>query len=121
MEKMQFKTFIWPRNPHTYRETCIREPIYEKNQLDEMVFMGMGPRKRTVTGSGVFVGSGAFDSFRSLEALFEEKTPGMLAHPVWGNRYCYFTGLELTQEPKENYVSYEFTFQQADNNGNLPK
>ena len=26
MEKLSYKTFIWPQNPHTYREEYIREP-----------------------------------------------------------------------------------------------
>ena len=53
--------------------------------------------------------------------LFEQRDPGNLEHPLWGIRYCYFTGLEMTQEPKENYVAYKFTFQQALTNGYLPK
>ena len=44
-----------------------------------------------------------------------------MEHPIWGIRYCYFTGLELTQEPKENVVSYKFTFTQALTNGTVPK
>lgn len=121
MEKMQYKTFVWPHNPHTYQEICTREAMYEKNALDEIVFLGMGPLKRTVTGSGVFYGDGAYNSFRILAKLVEETSPGMLQHPVWGSRYCYFTGLELTQEPKDNYVSYRFTFRQADADGALPQ
>ena len=40
---------------------------------------------------------------------------------MWGIRYCYLTGLELTQEPKENCVAYKVVFQQAMANGILPK
>ena len=121
MEKMQYKTFLWPQNPHTYRENAIREPMHEKDKMDQILFLGMGPLKRTITGSGVFFGDGAFNSFRALAQLLDETTPGTLVHPIWGSRNCYFTELELTQEPKENYVSYRFAFQQADANGNLPK
>ncbi len=121
MEKLSFKTFVWPQNPHTYQEENVREPVYEKNENGEDVFQGMGYLKRTITGSGVFLGDTAFSQYQKLEALFGETTPGDLEHPVWGIRYCYFTGLELTQEPKENCVSYRFTFQQAMANGVLPK
>lgn len=120
MEKMCFKTFIWPQNPHTYQEIWVREPVYSRNDLDYLVFEEMGPMKRTITGQGVFFGDTAFASFRSLAALFEDKTTGTLTHPVWGNRNVYFTGLELTQEPKENYVSYRFTFREADSDGVVP-
>ena len=121
MEKMCYKTFVWPHNPHTYQEVCVREPVYEKNEAKEDVFQGMGPLKRTITGSGVFFGETAAASYQALAKLFEETSAGNLAHPVWGSRYCYFAGLELTQEPKDNYVSYRFTFLQADADGKLPK
>ena len=47
--------------------------------------------------------------------------PGNLEHPIWGIRYCYLTGLEMTQEPKDNYVSYRFTFTGAQTNGVVPR
>ena len=84
-------------------------------------FDGMSERKRVITGSGVFYGEGAFNQFKKLAALFEETTPGNLEHPIWGIRYCYFTRLELTQEPKEDCVSYRFTFTGALANGIVPK
>ena len=120
MEKMTFKTFVWPNNPHTYREEFVREPVYYKNDLDYTVFKEMGPMKRTITGEGVFFGANAFASFRSLSALFADKTTGTLSHPGWGNRNVWFTGLEMTQEPKDNYVSYRFTFREADSDGVIP-
>ena len=121
MDKLSYKTFVWPRNPHTYQETCIREGVYEKNDAGEDVFQGMGLRKRIITGTGAFFGDTAFSDFQALAKLFEETTAGNLEHPVWGIRYCYFTGLEMTQEPKDNYVSYKFEFQQALTDGTLPK
>ena len=74
-----------------------------------------------ISGSGVFFGEDAFDQFKKLAELFEDEEPGNLEHPIWGIRYCYFTGLELTQEPKDNYVSYKFTFTCAQTNGIVPK
>lgn len=121
MEKMSFKTFVWPQNPRRYQEETSRDAVYEKNEADEDVFRGMGLMKRTITCEGAFFGEGAFAQYQKLEKLFEETTPGDLEHPVWGIRYCYLTGLELTQEPKENYVSYKATFRQALANGILPK
>ena len=121
MEKLSYKTFVWPQNPHTYQEKTVREAEYEKDDAGEDVFQGLGSLKRTITGSGVFFGDSAFESFRTLAALMDQTTPGNLQHPVWGIRYCYLTGLELTQEPRDNYVSYKFEFQQAESNGDLPK
>lgn len=120
MDSLSYKTFVWPQNPHTYKEELAREAQY-RTQDGEAVYEGMGEVKRVITGSGAFYGEGAFDQFKKLAKLFESKTPGNLEHPVWGIRYCYFTGLEMTQEPREDYVSYRFTFTGALANGIVPK
>ena len=120
MDYLSYKTFVWPQNPHTYVEKTSREPQYEV--LDGIAyFEGMGDLKRTITGSGTFSGPTAYAEFKKLQKIFEDKTAGNLTHPIWGIRYCYFTGLELTQEPKADVVSYRFTFTQALTNGVVPK
>lgn len=85
------------------------------------MFSGMGPVKRTVTGSGVFFGETAYEDFLELIALFNEESCGALVHPVWGTYSMYFTELELTQEPKANHVAYKFTFREADEDGAIPE
>ena len=52
MEKMSYKTFVWPQNPHFYHEETSREAVYEKNEAGEDVFKGMGLMKRTITAEG---------------------------------------------------------------------
>lgn len=120
MEKMSFKTFVWPQNPHTYKETLKREPVFYKEEDGGFYFEGMGPVKREITGSGVFQGETAYDDFRRLLALFDKPAAGDLQHPIWGIRVCFLTELELTQEPKTDYVSYRFTFTGADEDGIVP-
>ena len=120
MEYLSYKTFVWPHNPRVYQEEYVREPQYV-TQSGESVFEGMGEMKRIITGSGVFFGEDAVEQFQALSALFEDRTAGDLRHPVWGIRYCYFTGLELTQEPKDNCISYKFEFTGALTNGIVPK
>ena len=119
MDRLIYKEFVWPQNPHTYQEQCIRKPHFVTE--DKVTyFERMGQMQRIITGKGTFFGATAYADFRRLEELFESGEPGNLQHPLWGIRYCYFTGLELTQEPKENCVSYRFTFTQADTNGEIP-
>lgn len=120
MDYLSYKSFVWPHNPHTYKEESIREPQYI-TQDGVTYYNGMGNLKRIITGSGVFYGEDAFTQFKKLIKLVEDSSAGNLEHPIWGIRYCYFTGLELTQEPKENYVSYKFEFTQALANGEVPK
>ncbi len=119
MDKMSYKTFVWPQNPHTYQEECIRQPHYTTAD-QEKYFDKMGDMQRIITGKGTFFGTTAISDFQKLSRLFEDGDPGSLQHPQWGIRYCYFTRLELTQEPKENCISYQFQFTQAKTNGEVP-
>jgi len=120
MNFLSYKTFVWPQNPHTYREVTSRSPMYY-TQDGETYFDSMGPLKRTITGSGVFYGEDAYEQYKKLQKLSEDMAAGNLEHPIFGIRYCYLTLLEVTQEPKENYVSYRFEFTQAKLNGEVPK
>lgn len=120
MEMMSYKTFVWPTNPSTYKEVWSREAKYSTAE-GVTEFLGMGPLKGIVRGTGAFFGERAYESFRDLMALAEQKTPGDLRHPLWGIRTAYLTGLELVQEPKENYVGYSFEFTCADSDGEVPK
>ena len=120
MNFLSYKTFVWPHNPHTYRETTTRTPEYY-TQDGETYFRGMSGLKRTISGSGVFYGANAYEQYKKLQRLSEEAVAGNLEHPIFGIRYCYLTLLEVTQEPKENYVSYRFEFTQALLNGEIPK
>lgn len=121
MDKLQYKTFLWPTNPERYHVSYSREPQYIKTEEGETVFTGMGPLLRTITGSGAFTGEDAYFNFRKLAAMMNPVTPGRLTHPIWGSISAYLTDLTLSQEPKENYVAYTFTFREADSSGNIPK
>lgn len=119
-DSMSYKTFVWPNNPRNYKEQWSRDPQFStENGVSE--FLRMGPLKGIITGSGAFFGDSAYEQFRSLMELAEENTPGDLRHPLWGIRQAYLTGLELVQEPRENYVGYSFEFTCADANGEVPK
>lgn len=119
MDKMKYKDFVWPSNPTIFKEEFIRNPRFRVVE-GLAYYEGMGKMHRRITGSGVFYGANAYVQFRKLAKLFEEDGPGYLDHPEWGVRHCYFTGLELTQEPKENCVSYKFAFTEAMANGEVP-
>ena len=120
MEKLLYKNYLWPQNPDHYQQSYVREPVYTKNGSGETVFSGMGPMKRTITGSGAFFGATAYTDFLELAKVFEEKSCGNLVHPVFGTYRCYFTELQVTQQPRENYVAYKFEFREADADGVIP-
>ena len=120
MNYLSYKTFVWPKNPHTYREVTTRTPVYY-TQDGETYFRGMSGLKRVISGSGVFSGEDAYNKYKELQRLSEDMSAGNLEHPIFGIRFCYLTQLEVIQEPKENYVSYRFEFTQAKTNGEVPK
>lgn len=117
MSNLSFGSFVWPNDPEHYEEKCSREPMYEKNGAGEAVFAGMGPVKRTVSGSGAFFGANAYVSFKSLLAQMGQAEPADLAHPVWGTRRAFLTELKSAMEPRADFVAYSFTFLDADANG----
>ncbi len=121
MANLSFGTFIWPNDPQRYEEICVREPVYTQTEDGQTVFSGIGPVKRTITGSGAFFGSSAYKSFKALLALVSQEVPASLVHPIWGTRSVFLTELKSTMEPRENYVAYSFTFREADASGAIPK
>lgn len=120
MDKLTFKDFVWPRNPEHYRVSRSWELAYNEAD-DPPTLLGVSGLKRVVTGSGVFSGETAYDDFKALAELSESSEIGWLEHPVWGKMRAFLTQLEMTQEPRENYVAYSFTFVDGEETGLTPE
>lgn len=110
LSPMRFKTFVWPHNPRVYAVACRREMAVNKIPLGGYALQSLGQTRRIFRGEGEFVGEDAYRSYRELEALFREDTPGMLVHPVWTAAQVWAVSLELEQEPRSDYVRYSFEF-----------
>ncbi len=121
MTSLKFGDFTFPRNPEKLQRVYVREPIYQKDGDGNVYFAGMGPGKCVITGTGAFFGDTAYQDFSQLVSLFEAGARAALTDPTWGTCQAYLTKLELDQEPRENYVSYRFTFTRADSDGAIPK
>ncbi len=120
MEKMSYKGWVWPQNPEVFQMSCIRTPRHRKSS-GVYVYKGLSDLKRTFSGNGVFLGSNAFADFKALAEMVSSTESGELVHPVWGTFQAYLTEVEMTQEPRENEVSYRFFLHGADSNGTIPK
>lgn len=107
---MQFKTFIWPNNPTTYQISFHRNTIALQQPLGMWCVQELGGTARIFSGEGVFFGAHAYEDFRALSMLLYEGGAGALFHPQWMTVQAYLTDLELTQEPRENFVRYRFRF-----------
>ena len=121
MSNLFFRGYVWPQNPETYRQSFVREPVYVKDEAGNVSFVGLGLLKRVVTGSGAFYGADAYENFRELAALCDNAAAGALTHPAFGTVQAFLTKLEMTQQPRADYVAYSFTFQVADDQGAIPQ
>lgn len=113
MGTMQFKSFSWPNDPETYTLSGERRTAVQKIPLGAFVVQDLGRTCMVLRGEGEFFGPGAYESYRALLAVFQEEGAGMLVHPAWMCASALFTRLQLTQEPREDYVAYSFEFCEA--------
>lgn len=119
MDKLSFKSFVWPRNPEYYRQEFSREPEYMEDADGSSKLVGVGPLRLVISGSGTFTGDTAHEDFRALAELCGSDEAGKLIHPIWGETTAYLAKLEMSQEPRADYVAYSFTFQAGDDYGNI--
>lgn len=110
LSPMRFKQFVWPHNPRVYSTTFEREMAVNKIPMGRYHLQSLGRTCRIFRGEGEFTGQGAYDTFKQLEAVFQEESPGMLVHPVWMAVTAWFVSLKLEQEPRSDYVRYSFVF-----------
>lgn len=107
---MRFKDYTWPHNPRTYAIEYRREVDARKVPFAHYYMQDLGLAWRVMSGEGEFVGEGAYDEFRKLANVFYSPGAGMLIHPVWQPSKAHFVKLELTQQPRSDYVAYRFEF-----------
>lgn len=110
---MRFRSFIWPNNPSRYSVSFARETALHKAPMGAYAMQDLGRTCRVMRGEGEFFGPDAYETFRRLAAEFYKTGPGLLVHPVWQTASAYFTKLELTQEPRSDYVAYSFEFRES--------
>ena len=110
---MRYKSFTWPNDPRTYTLSCQRQTALHKIPMGGFVVQDLGRTGTVMRGEGEFFGAGAYDTFRRLLQVFRQQGPGLLLHPMWQTGSAYFTRLQLTQEPRSNYVAYAFEFCEA--------
>lgn len=106
MLRMRFGSFVWPNNPRTYTISCKRQTAVHKVPMGGFVVQDLGRTATVMKGEGEFFGADAYSTFLELLAVFQKGGRGTLVHPVWQTAGAYLTELELTQEPRDDYVAY---------------
>ncbi len=113
LSAMRYKNFIWPHNPRTFHIAWKRRVAVLDAPGGSFHVQELGKTCRILQGEGEFFGRDAYATFEALAATFQQDGPGMLVHPVWSSERVYFTRLELTQQPRQDYVAYAFEFTEA--------
>lgn len=120
MDQIKFGIFTFMENPETFQIKAVREPKYTVNDQNDYTYTGLGPLCRIITGTGVFRGDMAYETFNALQVLMATGKMRDLIHPIWGTMPCYLTELEMLNESREKYIAYRFTFREADEQGAIP-
>lgn len=107
---MRFGDFVWPHNPKIYEIEYNRRIVCHKVPFGLYALSDMGREARILRGEGEFIGENAYEDFRKLAAMFYSDTPRILVHPIWQSAPAWFVSLKLKQEPRRDFVSYEFEF-----------
>ena len=110
LSPMRYKDYIWPHNPRVYTIDYERQMAVNKVPYGLYHLQDLGRTRRVMRGEGEFVGKDAYAQFGALANVFYQQGPGQLIHPLWQASNAYFVELTLKQEPREDYVSYSFTF-----------
>ncbi|MBP8640799.1 MAG: LysM peptidoglycan-binding domain-containing protein [Oscillospiraceae bacterium] len=107
---MRFGDFIWPHNPKIYEIEYKRRIVCHKVPFGLYTLSDLGRDVRILRGEGEFVGENAYSEFKKLAAMFYCDKPQVLVHPIWQSSPAWFVSLKLKQEPRRDYVKYEFEF-----------
>lgn len=110
LSPMRFGDYVWPHNPRVYEIEYKRRIVCHKVPFGLYTLDDLGRDQRVLRGEGEFVGEDAYDEFKKLACTFYAKAPKTLVHPVWQNALAWMVKLKLRQEPREDYVAYEFEF-----------
>ena len=110
LSAMRYKDFIWPHNPRTFHVLWQRRVAVLDAPGGRFHVQELGKTCRILRGEGEFCGETAYEDFERLVRTFRQDGAGTLVHPIWHSDAVYFTRLELTQEPRQDYVAYAFEF-----------
>ena len=121
MANLSFGSFTWRTDPERFSVEQRRRPIYAKDETGVIAYAGLSPVGCTVKGSGLFTGKNAWGDYLALQKLLDESSPATLQHPRWGSCQAYLTELQMTEEPRDNCISYAFTFLRTDAQGTVPQ
>ncbi len=67
---MQYKDYVWPHNPRTYRIRYERQVAVHKVPFGNYATQDLGLTRRVMDGEGEFFGPEAYTEFKKLASEF---------------------------------------------------
>lgn len=107
---MQFRTFTWPNEPSTLKISYQRKITSEILENGHWFVNETASTGRIFEGEGVFYGDNCHTLLQQLGALLQDGISGILTLPEWGSYKALLTELSVTEEDKDNYLSYRYRF-----------
>lgn len=112
LQSMRYKSFKWPNNPSQCKYNVTKS--YAKHKYAELAGVeveDMDSDAIVITGEGEFFGPNAYNTWKELLAVFNEHGAGEFYHPIYSDvKKALMTQLEMTVEPRQDYVAYTFEF-----------
>lgn len=110
LNKIRYKNFVFPYNPSITTFKCGRTYIQHKypflagNELEDFSVDAI-----SITGEGVFFGSGCYKAFRQLYSAFKRKKVGKVSHPVFTEvTRGLMVSLTGKVDAEKNVIHYEW-------------
>lgn len=110
--RMRYRGYVWRHNPYKlsfFDEKSTAEILPPFSSSDIRVF---SEKPCVIKGEGELFGEDCVEQYNRLKALFYEHDEGILSIEDAGSFYVAFVDLSMLSEPKDNILSYAFTFRQ---------
>ena len=110
---MQFREFVWPKNPSELRVEPRRHWVEFLIPSGKTIHQDFGDIGRKITGEGAFVGEDALAQYAALEEVFRAGGGGTLRLPDSTEEiYAVFYSLEMWRNSTKDAVFYRFEFRE---------
>lgn len=110
---MRYKDYLFPHNPASIRISAQAALAMAQCPGHAPAVQHMGRGRRVITGSGSFFGEDALEQYRRLEAVFRQKSSGLLQLPGLHSVMAYFARLECDAKGDGSVIEYSFEFWEA--------
>lgn len=115
LQPMRFDGYTWHHNPKNLSITSKKHIVTLHPPFSEPDAKEFGDGLKIISGEGELFGEDCLLQFGELKTLFEKGGRGVLSIPKTLTVYAYFEKLEFIGEPRENVLSYAFSFKEARN------